>query len=148
MKHYTKLPFYWINHLSALSRKELSRRFADSGHDISIEEWAILLVLWTKDSVSPSELSDETIKDRTTVTRLIDTMVRKELVFRQENSVDRRRSDICLTELGKGMRDELFPIAMKLISQATADVPREDINTTIRTLQAFVKNLSSSEKLP
>lgn len=146
MKHYTELPFYWINHLSAFSRKELPRRFSSSGYKISTEEWALLLVLWSKGSATPSELSDETIKDRTTVTRLIDGMVRKDLVIRQENAEDRRRSDICLTPLGEGMKEKLVPIAMGLITQATSNVPAEDIETTIRTLRAFTQNLTSNEK--
>lgn len=78
---YTDLPFYWINRLSFLSRKELSQRFDDAGHSISPEEWALLLVLWRKGSQAPSALSEEIIKDRTTVTRLIDGLVKKDSRF-------------------------------------------------------------------
>lgn len=143
---YSNLPFYWINHLSSVSRRRLSKRFEEAGHKITAEEWAVLLVLWQKGPQAPSALSEATIKDRTTVTRLIDGMVRKALVERRENATDRRRSDIILTPYGEGLKPELVPFAMEIIAQATAGVPKEDMETTLRTLRAFAENLSNSDK--
>ncbi len=143
---YSNIPFYWINRLSALSRREVSKRFAAAGHKISPEEWAILLVLWSRGPQTPGVLSDQTIKDRTTVTRLIDGMVRKGVVARKENPDDRRRSDISLTPMGAGLQSELVPIAMGFTLEATKDVPPEDIETTVRTLRRFSENLTSSQK--
>ncbi len=146
MNHYSNLPLYWINRLAALSRKELTQRFARAGHKISPEEWALLQVLWANGSgspLSPSTMSDETIKDRTTVTRLIDGMERKGLVERRENPQDRRRSDITLTEYGAGLKPELVPHAMAIIESATRDIPAEDIAVTLRTLRAFSANLTA-----
>jgi DNA-binding MarR family transcriptional regulator len=140
---YEDIPFFWINRLSSLSRRELTQQFEKAGHKISPEEWALLLVLWGKGSQSPSALSDATIKDRTTVTRLIDGMVRKGLVVRSENVDDRRRSDIALTPYGSGLQSELVPFAMKIIARATSGVPPEDLETTLRTLKAFNRNLTS-----
>lgn len=141
---YTDLPFYWINRLSFLSRKELSQRFDDAGHSISQEEWALLLVLWRKGSQAPSALSEEIIKDRTTVTRLIDGLVKKGFAIRSENPMDRRRSDISLTPAGSELKSKLLLMEMEIIEQATAGVPPEDIEITMRTLRLFTENLMSS----
>ncbi len=140
---YTELPFYWINRVSFALRKELSGRFADAGHSISPEEWAVLLVLWSKGPQTPSTLSEETIRDRTTVTRLIDGMVGKELVVRSENPADRRRTDISLTPAGEAMEAELVPIAVELIGQVSDGVTRRDLETTRKTLRALSDNLTS-----
>lgn len=142
MTDYTNLPFYWINHLSSLSRRKLSMRFEQAGHKISPEEWALLLILWSKAPQTPSALSNATIKDRTTVTRLVDGLVRKGIAQRQESTEDRRRSDISLTDYGVGLRSELVPFAMEIIADATAGVSREDLETTIKTLRAFATNLT------
>lgn len=146
--NYTEVPLFWINRLSFLSRRALTRRFLSAGHKVSPEEWAILLVLWATGPRSPSGLSDETIKDRSTVTRLIDAMVRKGLVVRRENPDDRRRSDITLTPLGEQMKFELVPIAMELIAQTTSGVPAEDIEITLRTMRVFAENLTALDKKP
>ena len=141
---YKDFPFYWINRLGFLSRKELSQRFENAGYSISPEEWALLLVLWSKGSQAPSTLSEETIKDRTTVTRLIDGLVKKGFVIRTENPTDRRRSDISLTLAGTELKAKLLPIGMGIIEEATAGVSPKDIEITVRTLQLFTDNLISS----
>ncbi len=140
---YTDLPFFWVNRVSFALRRELTRRFADADHSISPEEWAVLLVLWSKGPQSPSSLSEQTIRDRTTVTRLIDTMVRKELVVRSENPTDRRRSDISLTATGKALEPELVAVAMEMIGQATEGISQQDLEATRRTLQRVSSNLTS-----
>lgn len=141
MFNYEEIPLHWVNRLSFVNRKELSNMFRDAGHKISPEEWAILLVLWGKGPQSPSTLADVTVKDRTTVTRLIDTMVRKDLVTRTEDANDRRRSVVSLTAHGTGLKADLVPIAQRLITQSMANISAEDIAVTMRTLQAMTTNL-------
>ncbi len=140
--NYTELPFYWINRLSFVSRKMLSQRFKEAGHAIAPEEWAVLLVLWSRGPQAPSTLSDETVRDRTTVTRRIDGLVRQGLVVRTESKTDRRRFDVSLTPAGEALRDQLVPIAMGVVSQAIDGVSPKDLDTTLRTLRAFSENLN------
>ncbi len=134
--------------MSFALRKELSQRFEGAGYSIGPEEWAVLLVLWSKGPQSPSKLSEETIKDRTTVTRLIDAMVRKELVIRSENPMDRRRSDISLTAAGEALESQLVAIAMEMIAQVTEGVSQRDLEATSRTLQRLSSNLTSVAQGP
>ncbi|MEP1447707.1 MAG: MarR family transcriptional regulator [Paraglaciecola sp.] len=138
---YEKIPLHWVNRLGFLIRKELSVLFREAGHSISPEEWAILLVLWKKGPQSPSTLANVTIKDRTTVTRLIDGMVRKNLVTRQEEANDRRRNVIAVSAHGAALKSELVPIAQRLIKQSLGGIAYKDIETTTRTLQAMTENL-------
>lgn len=139
--NYTDIPFFRINRLSFSLRKELARRFTQAGHAISPEEWAVLLVLWSGEPRTPGSLSDESFRDPTTVTRLIDRMVKKGLVARSENPDDRRRSDISLTPLGHEMEGVLVPIAFGMIAQATDGVSPEDLDAVHRTLGRIQENL-------
>ena len=144
MFNYDTIPLHWVNRLSFLTRKKLSVLFGEAGHTVSPEEWAILLVLWQKGPQSPGAVAEVTFKDRTTVTRLIDTMVRKKLVMRTEDAVDRRRSIVTLSPRGTALEAELVPIAQGLIGQALAGIPAKDIDTTIRTLRAMTENMSAA----
>lgn len=141
MLDYEKIPLHWVNRLGFLLRRELSAMFRAANHPISPEEWAILLVLWKRSPQTPGALADVTIKDRTTITRLIDAMVRKNLVNRAEDPKDRRRSVVAVTAHGMAVQDELVSIAQTLIDQALGDISREDIETTTRTLRAMTENL-------
>lgn len=145
MFDYEKIPFHWVNRLGFLVRKELTSAFREAEHAVSAEEWAILLVLWRKGAQSHSALADVTIKDRTTVTRLVDGMVRKEIVSRTEDSADRRRSVVALTEYGHSLQRALVPIAQDLITRASAGISPEDLAVTQRTLQSMTENILEAQ---
>lgn len=98
-------------------------------------------MLWEKGPQSPGTLADVTIKDRTTITRLIDAMVRKNLVNRTEDSNDRRRSVVTVSARGLALKDDMVPIAQTMITQALVGIPPEDIEITTRTLRAMTENL-------
>lgn len=144
MFDYETIPLHWVNRLGFLTRKKLGAAFSRAGHTVSPEEWAILLVLWQKGPQSPGALADVTFKDRTTVTRLIDAMVRKKLVTRAEDAADRRRSVVALSPDGSALESDLVPVAQKLIAQALDGIPVSDIETTTRTLRAMTENLSAA----
>lgn len=142
MFDFESVPLHWANRLSFLSRKELTGRFRASGLDITAEEWAMLLQLWAADARSPSELAQRTVRDPTTVTRLLDRMVRKNLVVRQQDPHDRRRSKVVLTDRGRALRATLIPLAKQLIDKAFAGIPESDLAITNRTLRTLTENLS------
>lgn len=142
--NYETLPQYWINRLSFILRKELSHQFKEKGFSISGEEWGMLLHLWQQDGRSPSELADQTIRDRTTVTRLIDGMVKKGFVTREIDSNDRRRSLIFLTQYGQSLQQKLVPIAQELIHQSLKGISEEDLNQAVRVMKQMAENLLES----
>ena len=147
MIDYEKIPLYWVNRLSFLSRKTLSQKFEDNGLFISTEEWAILLILWSKGEQTPSALADVTFRDRTTITRLIDQMVKKGIVKRSHDDKDRRRVLIMVSEKGRKLEQELVPIAREMIGIATKGLSPQDIETTINTLKHMTDNLLDVEAL-
>ncbi len=139
--NFNKAVPFWINRVGFLIRKEIQRRFLDHGYEVTPEEWAQLLMLWGKDGQTPGELADQTIRDRTTITRLLDAMVRKDLVYRENDEKDRRVVRVWLTQQGKEYESILAPIGLGLIKDATSGISDEDIEVTIRTLKKMTSNL-------
>ncbi len=135
------VPHHWINRLGFLIRRELQTRFRRAGADVTAEEWAVLLLLWRRDGRSPGMLADRTIRDRTTMTRLLDGMERKGLVLRQTDADDRRRMQVWLTTSGREIRDVLLPVARDLIGQTMDGIPQQDVETSLRVLRRMTGNL-------
>ena len=138
---YQLLPQYWITHLSFILRKELSQKFKEKSIPLSSEEWGMLLTLWQQDGRTPTELANLTIRDRTTVTRLIDGMVKKNLVERMTDPHDRRRSLIYLTPHGKDIEHQLLPIAQELIAESQKGISDDDIDHMVRVMKKMTQNL-------
>ena len=141
MFDHESIPLHWVNRLGFLTRKMLASDFKSAGQSVSPEEWAILLFLWKYGDRTSSEIADATIKDRTTVTRLLDGMVAKGLVQRQEDRKDRRRSLVKVTERGRELQGELVPIARNLIETACKGLSVADIEVTTRSLKKMTENL-------
>lgn len=146
MIDFETLPLYWVNRLSAMSRRELGQRFKSAGYDVSPEEWAILLLLWRQDSQNPGVMSARTVRDPTTMTRLIDGMVRKEFVERRADTSDRRRSNICLTDMGRSLEQVLTDLARPMIEAGMAGVSENDFDTTVRVLKKMVANMDAARE--
>ena len=146
MFDYEKIPLHWVNRLSFLTRKTLSQRFEENEHSVSAEEWAILLILWSKGEQTPSALAEVTFRDRTTITRLIDQMIRKDMVTRVHDDKDRRRVLIKASDNGQALKRDLVPIAQNMISQASEGISPQDIETTVKTLSAMTRNLLAADK--
>lgn len=132
---------YWINRLGFVLRRDLQDRFRKNGINISAEEWAVLLLLWQEDGQTPGALAHRSVKDQTTMTRLLDGMVRKALITRTPDAEDRRRVRLNLTADGVGMQAALVPIAAGLIEQSQRGISTEDMQTTRRVLRQMTENL-------
>lgn len=141
MFDYETIALHWVNRLGFLVRKELGQRFLAEGFRISAEEWAVLLLLWKHTERTPGMIAAATFRDRTTVTRLIDGMVKKGLVERDIDPNDRRKSIVRASEHGIGLKEQLVPIAQRLIAQTARDIEPGDLETTVRTLKAMTGNL-------
>jgi DNA-binding MarR family transcriptional regulator len=113
------------------------------GADLQItpEEWVLLNRLWARDGQRQSDLAESTIKDRTTVTRLLDGMVNKGLVRRETDPDDRRVVLAWLTDEGRGLKRRLLPLLEKLLEDATVGISEKDLQITRQTLTKFQANL-------
>ncbi|MGR3291768.1 MAG: MarR family winged helix-turn-helix transcriptional regulator [Paracoccaceae bacterium] len=146
MIQFEKIAIYWVNRLSALTRRDLGQRFKAAGYDISPEEWAILLLLWQMDEQSPGEMSARTVRDPTTMTRLVDGMVRKAIVVRRTDKDDRRRSLICLTKRGHELQPILTGLAAPMLELCMDGITPHDAEITVNVLTRMVTNISQHHR--
>lgn len=132
-----------VNRTAYVFRQRLQERFRANDHTTTPEEFVVLRVLWKQDGRRQGELADYAFKDRTTVTRLIDGLVRKKLVERRTDDIDRRAVRTWLTGKGKSLEAELVPIAHAVVNDAVEGVSQKDLETTLRTLKIAQKNLAA-----
>lgn len=106
----------------------------------------MLLQLWSSDGRFHNDLARLTVRDPTTITRLVDRMARKGLVERRADPEDRRRSRVHLTPAGLALREDLVPLAQGLLAKTFAGITPEDLAQTTRTLRAMTDNLTSPQE--
>jgi DNA-binding MarR family transcriptional regulator len=117
------------------------REFSEHGLELTPEQWIVLVRLWQRDGQSQSALSESTMRDRPTMSRIIDTMERGGLVQRCVDPKDGRSNEIRLTNAGKALQPKLVPLARKIVERLERDIPERDLKVTHRTLARMLANL-------
>lgn len=121
-----KAPGFLISRTAMRMRLNLRRVFLDNGQDVTPEQWGVLLCLWRQEGLTQSELADRTVKDRTTITRILDLLEKKGLAERRRDPDDRRAFRIHLTEAGRRSRGELLPLVKSYAERLYADLEAAD----------------------
>jgi DNA-binding MarR family transcriptional regulator len=134
---------HWVNRLSFQLRSEAQQAFRAKGIDLTPEEWAILMVIWSRGPQRMTELASKTFRDRTTVTRMIDRLVRKGLIERQSSAEDRRTVLIGVTGAGAALEPDVMAVIRPLIARATAGLSGEDATRALAVLRQISANLEA-----
>lgn len=127
----------------AINRK-LFRGFRAVGLEITPEQWTVLCFLWKEDGVTQQKLCDATFKDKPSMTRLIDNLVKLKLVKRESTSADRRANLIYLTQEGKNIEDLASKVVFETMEFALAGLDKRDIENVRRLLKIVFENLKEA----
>lgn len=119
----------------------LTSQFKAQGFNISSEQFSILVVLWYQDGLTQKELSNQLNRDKTTISRVINTMIKEEWIGRHFDEQDKRIRKIKLTEKGKTLQEKLVKISGDLYMQAIQGIPESSIHIAALALRRMRKNL-------
>ena len=92
---------------------------------VSIPEWRVIAIVGRFPDLSAVEVAERTVMDKVAVSRAVTKLVKSGVIDRQFADADRRRSILNLSEKGRGVHDEIAPLALKmeadLLENLTAD---------------------------
>ncbi|WP_428562392.1 MAG: MarR family winged helix-turn-helix transcriptional regulator [Solidesulfovibrio sp. DCME] len=134
---------YAIGHTAARLKIGLRRTFLAHGHDVTPEQWVVLYRLYEAPGLSQAELGERTVKDKTTITRILDRLSDKALLTRRRDPHDRRSQRIALTPAGRALVERLVPLVRAYAAAAFADVPDQDSETLRRILGTIEARLDT-----
>jgi len=119
----------------------LQAKLRENNIDLTFEMMQILYCLWNKDGINQQEIANITAKDKASVTYVLDNLVKRDLVYRQEG-VDRRNKIIYLTPGGKAMKKKVQPWIRALNHTAKQNVAMEQLEDLIGVMTRIRKNLN------
>ena len=134
------------------AHRAMTKRFVQnamkSGLDISLDQWMVLGPIWQLESASQKELGEITLKDKTSITRLVDILEKKNLVVRVEDQIDHRIKRVILTNAGKQLFFDVLPIMEKTREEVRKDISDQDIETFKKVLSNIIVNLEDEKDKP
>jgi DNA-binding MarR family transcriptional regulator len=82
-----------------------TKRFIQNSHkaglDISQDQWMVLGPIWKQEGISQKEIAEYCGKDKTSVTKIIDTLEKKNFLVRFPDQIDQRVKRVVLSNKGK-----------------------------------------------
>ena len=108
--------------------------------DITFDEWMILGPIWNLEGASQKECGAISTKDKTAVTRIINSLEGKNLVVRVSDQIDKRVKRIILTRKGEKLCDDILPIIEKTRFQMNNDISESELKTLDAVLMKLIEN--------
>lgn len=134
-----------IGHLVAVTHrrmhKRLSSNFAQTAHDITPDQWSILISLLNRGELYQSQLATHHNKDRSGIKRIVDGLVSKGMVAKRSSDDDTRTNIVSLTERGSEIVEQLIPITLRSLDEALVGFSDTDETTLKRLLNKIIRNL-------
>ena len=127
----------------AINRK-LYRNFRKEGLEITPEQWTVLSYLWKSDGVTQQKLCDITFKDKPSMTRLLDNLVKQDLVVRKTPVTDRRSNLIYLTDAGRSIQDKADAAVYDTMEYALAGIDEEGLLHVRNILKLVFDNIQEA----
>ena len=132
-----------IGQVHRLSTKRFVQNSHNSGLDISMDQWIVLGPIWENDGVSHKEISEYCLKDKTSVTKIIDTLEKKNIVVRVSDQLDHRVKRVVLSNKGKELFLQAIPIMELTRDQLREGITEQDIESFRSVLTKIYNNLVS-----
>lgn len=121
---------------------ELQRKFNEHEVDITVDQWVVLFELHQHGTQNQVSLCEHCAKDAPTITRIIELLVKKELIVREACTNDRRKYNISLSKKGKILIQKLLPIVIEFRVQGWHNLNEKDIMHIERITKKIQDNLS------
>lgn len=134
-----------IYRTNQLFRAALYRLFRAEGHEMTPEQWIVLVRLWQQDGQSQTELAESTLKDKATLSRILTVMERDGLIVRRPDPADSRSRRIHATRKAQRLQESARPRVRALVAAIEDGIRERDLEITRQTLLRLEHNLRRLE---
>jgi len=103
-------------------------------YGISNEQGLLLKYVYDMPGVTQTQIAEDLNKDKTTITRMVDTLVKKGDLERRVSDEDRRAFHIYVTKETRKKVEEVSPLFEKNGEELEKIISKEDYETTLKVL--------------
>ena len=128
----------------------IKKYFADilnkNNINLTPEQFLVMDWLWKEQPISQQRIAEVIQKDKNSVTKFIDSLEKKNLVFRTVDKEDRRINKIALTQEGADMELMTIEVAIDFMNDVVKGIDENDLKTFVKVSLQMKDNLEKNEK--
>ncbi len=129
---------YWLRFVSNHVSHAFALKVENLG--VTVAEWVVLRQLLAAEPAAPSRLADLMGVTRGTVSKLVDRLIAKELVARENNASDRRAHVLRLTPAGRTIIPRLAKLADRNDAEFFGHLSAVERRALLKTLRAMAEH--------
>lgn len=116
--------------------------------DVTLPMWRVMVELWHRGDHRLGELAERTNIDLSTLSRLLVTMQRRQIIVRRRSGVDARALSLSLTDRGVALTEQIAPLAFDREEIALRGISTADVRKLRTLLKKIHANLAASRREP
>jgi DNA-binding MarR family transcriptional regulator len=132
--------FFIIEKVHKAARRHSQEEFYKAGYDITLDQWLVLKKIYDADKINQNELAEALFKDKASITRILNLLLKKKLVKKTEDT-DKRAFNLSLTPTGKQFYADLLIIVNKLRKQYTESISGAEQAELKKLLSKILDNI-------
>lgn len=132
----------FLNLVHCQFKQFINSVFQKEGVNLTPEQFLVMDTLWDEGVLSQQEIANIIIKDKNSVTKLIDGLEKKGLVTRVVSDNDRRQNKIYLTPLASSIKEGVTAIAMESTNLIIKDISKAELISFVKVLNKMSENMS------
>lgn len=135
-----------INILNCSLIKYFAKELNKNDINLTPEQYLVMDILWDAEMLSQQAIADIIQKDKNSVTKFIDSLEKKGLVYRAVNKNDRRVNNIIVSEEGMKLKDKTTEVAVKMMGNVLKDIKEENLEAFDKVMNQIKENIDEAEK--
>lgn len=137
----------WIGRSMKVIDYFIADRFSKRGIDLTKVQWLLLMRLEQINGESQLNLACFTNRDKASLTRIITTMEKKNLVARIPSKSDKRINHVFITSNGEKILKMARPVIEEMVEEMQTGLSEEERIVAIKVLKKLIYNIESIEQV-
>ncbi|MBR4155317.1 MAG: MarR family transcriptional regulator [Bacteroidales bacterium] len=136
----------YINIVNCSLIKYFAKELSRNNINLTPEQYLVMDILWDAEVLSQQAIADIIQKDKNSVTKFIDSLEKKGLVYRQVNKTDRRVNNIVVSEEGMKLKSRTTEVAISMMRNVLNNIKEEDLVALDNVMNQIKYNIDKANE--
>ncbi len=128
-------PLFYMSHVVAESQRNIQAAIRHL--KITPSHWRVIFLLHDFGKLTISEISEQSLIEPSTLSRLLKSLEKRELIDRVQDDQDQRYTKIHLTEEGQKIYQNIIPVVSRQLEFTLQDLSEADKKSLLRILKTI-----------
>lgn len=141
-KDIEKVILFQIEKTGKTAKQYSQKAFDKINLGITVDQWVLLKIIHEAQVLSQKDLAEKSLRDPASITRTLDLLEKKKLVYRESIPDNRRKYNIVLSSEGAAFVKQHMPLIDAQRARSTAGFTKKELELLSSMLVRIQKNMS------